>query len=215
MGVARRRKVMNAAPRAGADPRVFPRHLSMTAAGQREPEDFGRLIEAVGARRDRAAFAALFAHFAPRLKTYMLRSGSDAAAAEDFAQEAMLAVWNKAALYDADRAGASAWIFTIARNLRIDAIRRQRRSEPRSDASQDPDPPEQPDAILLQFDDVERVRTALGILPEDQARVVHLSFFGDKAHSAIADDLGVPLGTVKSRLRLALSRLRKAMEDRA
>lgn len=206
---------MNVAAHAGLD-RQIPHWLkAMSTAPRPTPEHFGRLIEAVGTSRDRRAFAELFDYFAPRLKAYMMRSGADAAAAEDFAQEAMLAVWNKAGLYDRDRAGPSAWIFTIARNLRIDALRRQRRGEPRFDASQDPDPPEQPDAILLQYDDAERLREALCFLPEDQVRVVELSFFGDKAHSAIAEDLGLPLGTVKSRLRLALVRLRKALEERS
>ena len=206
---------MNVALQGGAVRRTHPISFSMTAMEAEDRQDFGRLIEAVATRRDRSAFATLFDHFAPRLKTYMLRCGADAAAAEDFAQEAMLAVWNKAELYDVTRAGPSAWIFTIARNLRIDALRRQRRAEPRSDASQEPDPAEQPDTILAKVDDSDRLREALHMLPDDQARVVQLSFFGDKAHAAIAADLGVPLGTVKSRLRLALTRLRKVLEEQS
>jgi RNA polymerase sigma-70 factor (ECF subfamily) len=85
------------------------------------------LIEAIATRRDRAAFGKLFAYFAPRVKTFMRRSGLDEASADDLAQETLLTVWRKAHLFDGSAVGASAWIFTIARNLRIDALRRTRR----------------------------------------------------------------------------------------
>ena len=107
------------------------RHL---AAMQTKGEDrngagaWGRLIEAVATRRDRAAFVALFEHFAPRVKTFMLRSGASEATAEEIAQETMLTVWRKADSFVPGSAGAAAWIFTIARNLRIDALRRERRN---------------------------------------------------------------------------------------
>jgi len=178
-----------------------------------EPVDYGRLIEAVALRRDREAYAQLFAHFAPRLKAYLMRAGAGSGAAEDFAQEALLTVWRKAELYDPARAAASAWVFTIARNLRIDTLRRDRSAVPKIDLSQLPDDPLQPDDIMVDQDRVGRVRKALETLSQEQASVVQLSFFHDKAHSEIARELGLPLGTVKSRLRLAMLRLRDTLGD--
>jgi len=178
-----------------------------------DPVDYGRLIEAVALHRDREAYARLFAHFAPRLKAYLMRAGAGSGAAEDFAQEALLTVWRKAELYDPERAAASAWVFTIARNLRIDTLRRDRSAVPKIDLSQLPDDPLQPDDIMVDQDRVGRVRKALETLSQEQASVVQLSFFHDKAHSEIARELGLPLGTVKSRLRLAMLRLRDMLGD--
>lgn len=175
--------------------------------------DFGRLIVAVAQTRDRDAFARLFAHFAPRLKAFLIRSGADAVAAEDFAQEAMLIVWRKAGLYDPERAGPSSWIFTIARNLRIDTLRRNKYAVRDIDPSDMPDAPLQPDAAFDENDDARRVRAALAALPEEQRRVLLLSYFSDLAHGEISKRLDMPLGTVKSRLRLAVARLRETLGD--
>lgn len=177
------------------------------------PSELGRLIEAVGQNRDREAFARLFDHFAPRLKTYLMRAGANPGAAEDFAQEAMLTVWRKAALFDPARAGASTWIFTIARNLRIDAARREKLGQREPDLTELPDDPEQPDTILTGADDAARVSSALAALTAEQSRIVTLSYFHEKAHAEIARELGIPLGTVKSRLRLAIIRLRGLLSE--
>jgi RNA polymerase sigma-70 factor, ECF subfamily len=170
------------------------------------------LIGAVATRQDRAAFATLFEHFAPRVKTFMQRSGVSEANAEELAQETLLVVWRKAALFDPSSAGASAWIFTIARNLRIDAQRRRRRSGALEtsdvDAEFQIDDAPQADSLLAAAQLEKRVRTALAELSEEQVRVVELSFYEEKAHAEIAQILRVPLGTVKSRLRLAMNRLR-------
>jgi RNA polymerase sigma-70 factor (ECF subfamily) len=169
------------------------------------------------AHGDRRAFAKLFDHFAPRIKTFMRRSGMSAGAAEDLAQETLLAVWRKAALFDPASTGPTAWIFTIARNLRIDALRRERRSarNATSDIEAEFFLNELPQAdtvvAALQLDD--RVRAALATLPEDQKRVVDLSFHQDMAHADIADQLQIPLGTVKSRLRLAMKKLRVMLDE--
>jgi RNA polymerase sigma-70 factor (ECF subfamily) len=175
------------------------------------------LIEAVALRQDRDAFAALFAHFAPRIKAFMLRSGASAHTADELAQEALLAVWSKATLFDPTSTGAAAWIFTIARNLRIDALRRQKRNPTYDTAEVDlefqVDAGPQPDAGLAASQVESRVRSALSVLPEDQLRVIELSFFEEKAHAEIADTLRIPLGTVKSRLRLAMNRLRGLLGD--
>jgi RNA polymerase sigma-70 factor (ECF subfamily) len=169
-------------------------------------------IVAVGARRDRAAFAALFRHFAPRVKSYVMRLGASAELAEEIAQETLLTVWRRAEAYDPAKAAASTWIFTIARNLRIDRARRDNRPPPEEDPS-DVSPPPAPDTILSAVQDEARVTQALEILSRDQAQVINLAFFGGKPHSEIAADLGLPLGTVKSRLRLAMARLRSALDE--
>ncbi len=167
---------------------------------------------AIAATRDKAAFEVLFAYFAPRIKAYLLKLGAGASLADDLAQEAMISVWRKAALFDPAKASASTWIFTIARNLRIDAIRRERRAEyDPSDPLLVPDDEPQADAHMMRTDDDSRIRSALQSLPLDQMKVVEMSFFADKPHSEIARELGIPLGTVKSRLRLAMTRIRATL----
>src|SRR5581483_9993020 len=131
--------------------------------------------------------AALFAHFAPRLKAHLIRLGSRADAAEELAQETLLTVWRKAALYDPARAGAAAWIFAIARNLRIDAARHARLPLP------EPDPADAPDAPVAAAERARRVRAALDSLPREQAEVVRLAFFDDRPHAQIEQALGIPL----------------------
>jgi RNA polymerase sigma-70 factor (ECF subfamily) len=171
-----------------------------------------RLLGAVAATQDREAFAQLFEHFAPRVKSYMLRSGASEPGAEELAQETMLRVWRKAHLFDPSQAAVSTWVFTIARNLRIDAARRERRGEaPESleaEAEFAFDPAPLPDARLAAAEAHEVVRRALTKLSADQRRIVEMSFFEDRAHAEIARILEIPLGTAKSRLRLALQRLR-------
>ena len=175
------------------------------------------LIEAVATRRDREAFATLFEYFAPRIKTFMRRSGASEQSADELAQEALLAVWSKAKLFDPKSVGATAWIFTIARNLRIDSIRREKRTGTDYTVEIDPefhiDNGPHPDASLAASQLESRVQTALAELSEDQLRVVELSFFEEKAHAEIAQTLRIPLGTVKSRLRLAMNRLRGLLGD--
>lgn len=170
------------------------------------------LIVAIAERGDRAAFATLFDHFAPRVKSYMLRLGADSELAEELAQETMLTVWRRAQGFDPTRAAASTWIFTIARNLRIDAARRDRRPPPEDPADEAP-PAALPDSLLSATQDEARVASAIGQLSADQARVVREAFFSDKPHSEIATELGLPLGTVKSRLRLAMARLRSLLAE--
>ncbi|HEX3675072.1 MAG TPA: sigma-70 family RNA polymerase sigma factor [Rhizomicrobium sp.] len=182
----------------------------MTQIGtQLEPARLNALVVAVAASRDRCAFEALFSHFAPRIKAYLLKLGAGSGLADDLAQEAMLILWRKAALFDPSKASAATWVFTIARNLRIDAIRRERRPD------FDPDDPAlvpaaEPaaDSVLMREDDDVRLHSAMKSLSPEQAQVVQMSFFADKPHSQIAAELGLPLGTVKSRLRLAMAHIR-------
>ncbi|MFY9993011.1 MAG: sigma-70 family RNA polymerase sigma factor [Rhodoplanes sp.] len=180
--------------------------------------EWGRLIEAVATRRDRAAFVRLFEHFAPRVKTFMLRSGASGATAEEIAQETMLTVWRKADSFVPGSTGAAAWIFTIARNLRIDALRRERRNGYEIDLDKDigleahldeRTPESQVAAVQLE----QCVHKAMRRLSNEQLRVIELSFFEEKAHGEIAEQLQIPLGTVKSRSRRAITRLRALLGD--
>lgn len=181
----------------------------------RAREQWGHLIRTIAACQDRPAFAALFSHFAPRIKTFMQRSGVSEARSEELAQETMLTVWRKAALFDPGSASAATWIFTIARNLRIDSFRREHRSGAVeiSDVEIEfrVDEAPLPDANLAAVQADQQVRTALKTLSDDQMRVIELSFFDEKAHGEIARILNIPLGTVKSRLRLALNKLRNSL----
>ncbi len=160
--------------------------------------------------KDRAAFAELFGHFAPRIKGFLMKSGADASLAEECAQDVMATCWHKAGMFDASRASVATWIFTIARNRRIDILRRQRRPEP-DDLPWGPEAePDQEDVVALQ-QDTELLGKALADLPEAQKELIKLAYFGELTHSEIASETGLPLGTIKSRLRLALERLRHAM----
>jgi RNA polymerase sigma-70 factor (ECF subfamily) len=181
------------------------------ARDDREP---ARLIEAIARGQDRAAFVALFQLYAPRIKSFLMRTGTAAETAEDLAQEAMLTVWRKAGYFDGSRASAGAWIFAIARNLRIDRVRRDRRVQAHTlyDVL-DQEEPERPDRLVADAERDQRVRAALEALSRDQLAVVELSFFQGRAHGDISRVLGIPLGTVKSRLRLAMGRLRELLGD--
>jgi RNA polymerase sigma-70 factor (ECF subfamily) len=174
--------------------------------------EMNALLGRVALDRDRAAFAALFTHFAPRIKAYLLRLGAPAAVAEDLAQEALLNLWRKAHLFDPAKASVATWLFTIARNLRIDAIRREKRPELDPEDFMAEAGPAADEGLVL-ADDEARLRLALKELPADQIQVVELSFFADKPHSQIAAELGIPLGTVKSRLRLAMARLKRVLGE--
>jgi RNA polymerase sigma-70 factor (ECF subfamily) len=175
-------------------------------------EDYDQLIVAVAQTRDRDAFARLFQHFAPRLKAWLIKGGAVDAVAEEFAQEAMLTVWRKAELFDSRMAHASTWIFTIARNRRLDALRKDTRIPPLDlmPPSVDPD---RPDSLLEGRQDAVRIREAMAGLTAEQAQVLHLAFFLDQPHSAIAERLHLPLGTVKSRIRKAMLKLRATLEQ--
>lgn len=177
------------------------------------PDTLATLLERIARSGDRAAFAALFTRFAPRVKAFALRRGAQAP--DEVAQEVMLAVWRRASSYDPARGSAEAWIFTIARNACIDAARRSR-GQPLLAllaVSDDPEPP-QGDHLLEAAQAAEHVRAAIARLSAEQGEVVRLSFFDDRPHAEISTLLGVPLGTVKSRLRLAMTRLREHLGDR-
>ena len=176
--------------------------------------DYSRLIVAIAHAADRDAFAVLFGHFAPRVKAYLLRTGSDDALADDLAQETLLSVWRKAGTFDPSRATAATWIFTIARNLRVDRFRKEWRDIAVGDDLPDMvDESGAPDENLSGGERSERVRQALRALPPDQVKVIELSFFEEAPHAEIAKALGIPLGTVKSRIRIAMAKLRALLDE--
>ena len=195
------------------------RAFYMTLAGDRadvpSPEELAGLVARVAAAGDKQAFAALFRFYAPRLKSFLARQGFGEIECEDLVQETMLSIWRRAASFDPVKAGVSNWIYTIARNLGIDRWRREGRGttwlELTAFDEVDPDPSVEARIIASQSES--QVRDALTTLPDEQAAVIRMTFYGEDAQVEIARTLGIPLGTVKSRVRLALARLRKTMED--
>jgi RNA polymerase sigma factor (sigma-70 family) len=165
------------------------------------------------ARHDTCAFLALFNYYAPRLKAYMKKLGASDELAEELAQDVMFAVWRKADTYDPGKSAVSSWLFTIARNLRIDALRRdQRQTIDVADPTLVPAPLPAPDHNIQAVQQERHIRAVLGALPREQAEVVTLAFYHGKSHGEIAATLSIPLGTVKSRMRLAFQRIREALE---
>lgn len=173
------------------------------------------LVEAC-ARGDRTAFGSLFHFYAPRVKAYLLRLNARDSLAEELAQEVMLTVWRKANTFDRSQASASTWIFRIARNRRIDAARRAARPELDGEdpALQPPELTAPDDAAHASAREID-VRNALADLPDEQVALLRMAFFDGLSHRDIADRVGVPLGTVKSRLRLAFGKLRKQLNREA
>lgn len=187
---------------------------SRQADGRPDPARLSRLVVAIGASRDRAAFAELFGHFAPRIKAYLMKQGAAEGQAEDLAQEAMIMVWRRAESFDPAKSAASTWIFTIARNKRIDALRREGRPDyDPADPALIPAAPATAERAVEVAQQAARLAKAITALPEEQAELVRMAYFEDKAHGRIASETALPLGTVKSRLRLALAHLRKAMGE--
>jgi RNA polymerase sigma-70 factor, ECF subfamily len=191
-------------------------NLIMTDVKVTNPRNdaYCELLARVAVSRDRAAFAALFDHFAPRVKSFMMRKGSSADQAEDLVQETLIAVWNKAAMFSTDRGSVSTWIFTIARNLRIDRLRRER-SQLYTDL-EDFDAPDLrtgAEESLGRLQEDNYVSIALAQIPDEQRQLLILSYVEDVPQSEIATRLNIPLGTVKSRMRLGYQRMRKILEQ--
>ena len=177
-------------------------------------ETDANLIRRIAEDRDKTAFRELYDRYAGRIKGAIIRAGAQSDEADEASQEAMLAIWRKADTFDPARAPAAAWSFTIARNRRIDMIRRQRRPTPDPlDPLYAPDPPVPPEAEVAAADRDARVRQALTDLNDDQRAAVHLAFFEGLSQSEVAERMGSPIGTVKSRLRLAANKLKAALGD--
>jgi RNA polymerase sigma factor (sigma-70 family) len=175
--------------------------------------ELDELVLQVGRSRDREAFVRLYRHFAPRVKAYLLRLGADDATAEEATQETMLSLWRRADSFDPSQAGAGTWVFTIARNRRIDLIRRERRPEADASAAElIADPAEPADQTIAIAERDRRIRAALEVLPQEQATLIHMAYYEDLTQTVIAARTGLPLGTVKSRFRLAFARLKRVLE---
>lgn len=183
-----------------------------TSVGKDET-DWSAVMTRVRDSQDRAAFAALFAHFAPRVKFFLIKAGSSAAVAEDCAQDVLATVWHKAGQFDPARASVATWIFTIARNRRIDVARRDRRPEPEEVDWMGEDEPDQAD-VYAANEETRILGQALAELPEKQRALIQRAYYGDLSHSEIAAETGLPLGTIKSRIRLALDKLRQTLSER-
>jgi RNA polymerase sigma-70 factor (ECF subfamily) len=197
-------------PPHAADRSGLPRQKERVLGQATDGTDWAGLMIQVRDRQDRAAFAALFRHFAPRVKAFLMKSGAGASLAEECAQEVMATLWQKAHLFDPARASVATWVFTIARNKRIDALRKARRAEP-EELDWGPEPePDQAEAMETQ-EETDRLGRALAALPEKQRALIERAFYGDLSHSEIAAETGLPLGTIKSRIRLALDKLRHHM----
>ena len=176
-------------------------------------QQLGELVLAVANNRDRAAFAQLFDHFGPRLHAYLVRLGSDPASADEIMQDVMTTLWTKSHLFDPTKSSIGTWLYRIARNRRIDTLRRDRLEF--FDPMEAPDIPAE-DAgtdrkIDMQYRE-EQITESLSALPDEQLKLIRMAFFDELSHSEIALKTGLPLGTVKSRIRLAFSKLRRQLE---
>lgn len=187
--------------------------MNERTASENQPS-MEELMLAVSSRRDMDAFEVIFKHFAPRVKAYMAKLSADKQTAEELMQETMIAVWNKADQFDFSKGALSTWIFTIARNQRIDAVRRARRPQfDPTDPAFVPNEEQAADKVIVDRQSAIELRAAMASLPKEQSALLELAYFEDSTHSAIAKKLNLPLGTVKSRLRLAFSKLRAALDS--
>lgn len=188
--------------------------LESTGSAPSERAHLADCIEQIASHQSRPAFVEIFEYFAPRLKSYLMRLGSDANSAEEIVQEVMLNVWRKAGQYDRKQASVSTWIFRIARNRRIDSHRRVSRPElDAEDPMLQPAPVEQPDITINRLQMEEVVRRELETLPQEQLVLLQAAFYEGLSHSEIAKTYDLPLGTVKSRIRLAFQRLKGGLES--
>ena len=190
--------------------RAYRRGLQTAARGA-----MSDLLFRIATDRSDAAFRSLFEEYGPRVRNFMMSQGADPETAEELAQETLLTVWRKAGLYSASKGSATTWIYTIARNLRTDHIRRRRvwqeLTEDHSATLRSEDA--LADEVVDERQRQARVQAVLKELPPDQIEVVMLAFVEGLAHGEIAERLSLPLGTVKSRIRLAYQKLRTALED--
>ena len=173
------------------------------------------LIGRIAGFKDKTAFSELFKLVGPRIKGYLMKLGSSDVAAEDLLQEVMLTVWRKSETFDRSKAAVSTWLFTIARNKRIDMLRKEIRPQlDPLDPMLSPNQEAAADDIYGSNQEAMKISKAIEQLPTDQAVLIKMTYYEDKSHSIIADELKMPLGTVKSRIRLASTRLRKLLEGK-
>ena len=186
------------------------------SATEKSVDEWAKTVEAIAASQDRAAFTRLFKHFGPRIKAFglSLNSGyTSEAMADELVQDVMIKVWMKAPSFNASKASASTWIFTIARNCRIDFLRKMKRidsplsAEDLWPAAEEPEPV----AVLAQHRDAVEVSRAMSTLSAEQRDVLQEIYMKGKTHSEVALETGLPLGTVKSRVRLAINKMRNTL----
>lgn len=198
-------------------PMSSPTKEKVTDGPSIRDDEWTLLLLAVAEKRDQAAFSQLFNHFAPLLKAFALSQPglSSNAEADEVVQVVLLKVWNRATTFNAGKASATTWIYTLARNARIDILRKQTRQsvEVKSDDLWDiPDDSEAPPARMEQTRVQQDIRSALSSLPIEQREIVGKVYIEGKSHSEVANELNLPLGTVKSRIRLALSKLKLILD---
>ena len=174
---------------------------------------FDDLLVAVGKSRSRDAFVRLFGHYAPRVKSFLMKGGLSPEQADEVAQETMLTVWQKAPAFDPKKAGAGTWIFTIARNKRIDLQRKGGRDVQYPEGMDFPAGAVLADVQMSDEQSAKKLSVAIDALPPEQADLIRKVYFEDKTQNDIAAETGIPLGTVKSRIRLGLGKLRDAMKE--
>ncbi|MDO9564600.1 MAG: sigma-70 family RNA polymerase sigma factor [Bradyrhizobium sp.] len=180
---------------------------------RKNASEFVESIAKIANDRDEAAFEVLFRYFAPRIKSYCLRLGADPSGAEEITQEAMVSIWRNAAQFDPSKASPSTWIFTIARNLTIDRFRKTRRPQfDPTDPALVPDDQPSPDRLVEQTERQENVRKIMDALSSNERSVLVLSFYEDLSHFEISRRLSIPVGTVKSRIRLAFAKIRHSLD---
>lgn len=182
-------------------------------------DEWADCIEAIAKEQDRQSFVSLFKHFAPQIKGYARSSGLTMmgdALADELVQETMTNLWRKAHLFDRHKASATTWVFTIARNLRVDLLRRQSKhmtSLSSDDLWDEPGSEGDQSDGLHQYQLAQHIQAGITQLPLEQRQVIGKVFLEDKSHQEAAEDLNLPLGTVKSRIRLALKKLRIGLEE--
>lgn len=193
-------------------PKARPKERQRVTQAKAEPSQETLWMIAVRDHRDKAAFSALFDHFAPRLKGFVMRNGTSAAQAEEIVQDVMLTLWRKAHMFDPHRAQVSAWVYQIVRNRQIDVARKENRPMPEALKEE---PEAEPDAsqIVAVEQETGQLREALQRLRPEQREVIEKAYLGELTHQEISTQTGLPLGTIKSRIRLGLQRLRHELKD--
>ncbi len=189
------------------------RNINADTISMNTDDDLTLSVELVGKNQDKLAFNNIFRYFAPRLKSFLVKAGSTDSQAEEVIQEVMIAVWTKSSTYDSNKSSVSTWIYTIARNKRIDKIRKEKRhylSESDEGLEIPVDSTQEKEIFSAQVSD--SLKRYMSNLPEEQSKLLKLSYFYNKTHADISEELKIPLGTVKSRIRLALTKMRHLVE---